>query len=247
MNDRTMKKLVIPAFVLALAAGAPAIAWAQNDEHHDTDTHQAMPGQGDESKPDKNRHDDKTKTKPGDQGGSQGTNHGGDQGGTGDHNATGGGNTMSGPNAMSGAEKNTRKHEDERDRTRELNRTSTMHNATGTNDRDHNSDRDRNKDRGGVHANIHIDLGNYRRTVSASHHFRIGVYHAPRGYAYRRWTLGARLPPEYFVRDYWLTDFAAYDLVAPPDGYVWVRFGPDALLIDEDTGEVIQVVYGVFI
>jgi len=29
-------------------------------------------------------------------------------------------------------------------------------------------------------------------------------------------------------------------------GYVWVRYGPDALLIDTYTGEIIQVRYDVF-
>ncbi len=50
----------------------------------------------------------------------------------------------------------------------------------------------------------------------------------------------------YFVRDYWLDNYEDFGLMDPPDGYTWVRYGPDALLIDEDTGEVVQVVYGVF-
>jgi Ni/Co efflux regulator RcnB len=29
-------------------------------------------------------------------------------------------------------------------------------------------------------------------------------------------------------------------------GTVWVRYGDDALLIDQYTGEVIQVAYGIF-
>ena len=32
----------------------------------------------------------------------------------------------------------------------------------------------------------------------------------------------------------------------PPPGTVWVRYGNDALLIDRYSGEVIQVVYGIF-
>ena len=32
----------------------------------------------------------------------------------------------------------------------------------------------------------------------------------------------------------------------PPYGYVWVRYGDDALLVDVDTGEILRVVYGVF-
>jgi len=34
--------------------------------------------------------------------------------------------------------------------------------------------------------------------------------------------------------------------MAPPDGYVWVRYGDDALLIDEYSGDIIQVEYDVF-
>jgi Ni/Co efflux regulator RcnB len=49
-----------------------------------------------------------------------------------------------------------------------------------------------------------------------------------------------------FVRDYWIGDFIMFALMSPPDGYVWVRVGDDALLVDADTGEVVQVVYDVF-
>ena len=42
--------------------------------------------------------------------------------------------------------------------------------------------------------------------------------------------------------DYWL-----FGLDVPPYGYEWVRYGPDALLIDLRSGEVIQVVYGRFL
>jgi Ni/Co efflux regulator RcnB len=85
-----------------------------------------------------------------------------------------------------------------------------------------------------------------RRNVVASRRFHAGAYRAPRGYRYRRWSYGAFLPRVYWGRDYWITDFLAYGLFAPPAGLVWVRYGPDALLIDEYTGEVIQVDYGVF-
>ena len=47
-------------------------------------------------------------------------------------------------------------------------------------------------------------------------------------------------------RDYWLTDYYAYDLMAPPYGYEWVRYGDDALLVNIYTGEILQVEYDVF-
>lgn len=34
--------------------------------------------------------------------------------------------------------------------------------------------------------------------------------------------------------------------MAPPPDAVWVRYGPDALLVDRMTGEIIRVQYGVF-
>jgi Ni/Co efflux regulator RcnB len=98
--------------------------------------------------------------------------------------------------------------------------------------------------RPGVH--VTVGIGGLRRNITAAHRFHAGDYRAPPGYAYRRWTFGERLPSEYFARDFWISDYLNFDLVGPPDGYTWVRFGPDALLIDEDTGEIIQVEYGVF-
>ena len=85
-----------------------------------------------------------------------------------------------------------------------------------------------------------------RKNVVAVHRFHAGAYRAPPGWRYRRWTFGERLPGLYFGRDFWITDFLAFGLFAPPDGLIWVRYGPDALLIDQYTGEIVQVDYGVF-
>ncbi len=90
------------------------------------------------------------------------------------------------------------------------------------------------------------DWAQFRRSYDAPRRFRVGVYHAPRGYSYRRWHHGDRLPRAYFARNYWLTNFVIYGLFAPPPGLMWVRYGPDALLIDTYTGEIVQVRYNVF-
>ena len=52
--------------------------------------------------------------------------------------------------------------------------------------------------------------------------------------------LGARplLPPA--------TYYGYYGLPYPPPGTVWVRYGDDALLIDQYTGEIVEVIYGLF-
>ena len=68
----------------------------------------------------------------------------------------------------------------------------------------------------------------------------------PAGFYARRWAWGMTLPPLFWARQYWLLDFATYDLPPPPFGAVWVRVGSDALLIDQTCGMVIEVDYGVF-
>ena len=95
-------------------------------------------------------------------------------------------------------------------------------------------------------ARANIDVHTYQRNVTAQRHFNAGTYRAPQGYSYRRWSYGQNLPAIYFGRNYCINDYNSYDLIAPPYGYVWVRFGPDALLINEYSGEIVQVDYGVF-
>lgn len=95
---------------------------------------------------------------------------------------------------------------------------------------------------GGQHASIN----SLRLNVQAQHQYHNGNYNQPQGYQARRWSYGERLPHAYFARDYWLTDYLDFGLFAPPDGLVWVRVGNDALLVDEISGDVVQVHYGVF-
>jgi Ni/Co efflux regulator RcnB len=98
----------------------------------------------------------------------------------------------------------------------------------------------------GHHAHATIDVSVWHKNFQADHHYHWGDYNGPPGYAYQRWGFGQNLPREYWAQNYWITNYLNFGLVAPPDGYVWVRYGPDAILIDEDTGDIIQVEYGVF-
>ncbi len=95
-------------------------------------------------------------------------------------------------------------------------------------------------------SHVKVDIATYRRNITAERRFHYGDYRAPAGYAYRRWTYGERLPGEYYARDYWILNYLNFGLPWAPDGYVWVRYGSDAILIDENTGEIVQVDYGVF-
>ena len=75
---------------------------------------------------------------------------------------------------------------------------------------------------------------------------RSGPYVYPPGWGYRRWEIGAFLPPIFLVRDYWYPDWDLLGLPPPPPDFQWVRYGPDLLLVNLTNGEVVEVVYDVF-
>jgi len=68
----------------------------------------------------------------------------------------------------------------------------------------------------------------------------------PSGWAYRAWAIGAILPPLFLAPDYYYPEWAQLGLEPPPPGDQWVRYGPDLLLVNIATGQVIDVAYGVF-
>jgi Ni/Co efflux regulator RcnB len=74
--------------------------------------------------------------------------------------------------------------------------------------------------------------------------FRGPEFNYPPGYSYRRWSLGERLPLLFLTPGYFFSDYAALGLDAPPYGYEWVRYGPDLLLVQLGTGQVVEVVPG---
>lgn len=76
----------------------------------------------------------------------------------------------------------------------------------------------------------------------------VGRYNYPRGYHYARYGIGYRLPLAFVISSYFILDWAAYGLAPPPyPGYQWVRVGPDMLLVDTATGQVVDAVYGGFV
>ena len=81
----------------------------------------------------------------------------------------------------------------------------------------------------------------------ARQRYSVGGYAWPRGYTTRLWLAGEWLPLAFFIDGrYDLNDYWFYDLYEPPIGCRWTRVGNDALLIDEVTGEVLDVVYDLF-
>jgi Ni/Co efflux regulator RcnB len=79
------------------------------------------------------------------------------------------------------------------------------------------------------------------------HHVHFGrpwVY--PPGWGYRRWAVGAVLPALFLAPAYYYANWADVGLTPPPPGFQWVQYGPDLLLVNVTTGEVVDVAYGVF-
>jgi Ni/Co efflux regulator RcnB len=68
----------------------------------------------------------------------------------------------------------------------------------------------------------------------------------PRGWSYRRWSIGALFPSLFLGPAYFYNNYATLGLQAPPPGYAWVRFGPDLVLVNLSTRAIEDVVYGVF-
>jgi Ni/Co efflux regulator RcnB len=137
-----------------------------------------------------------------------------------------------------GANERKRRNSERADDTRARTKPAVRDNPTVRNDDRPNWS---NKDR-----RPRVDVRRYNRNFTATRRYRVESYRQPYGYSYRRWNYGQRLPRHYYVRNFWLTNFLFYGLFTPPPGYIWVRYGPDALLIDEYTGEIVQVQYDIF-
>jgi len=91
-----------------------------------------------------------------------------------------------------------------------------------------------------------LDFHSWQRNFGAPKHFHWQPYHQPNGWYYRRWVFGMVLPSFFWTQDYWINDYWDFDLPDPPYGYVWVRYGDDALLVNVRTGFILQVEYDLF-
>ncbi|MFD1787135.1 RcnB family protein [Sphingomonas floccifaciens] len=78
--------------------------------------------------------------------------------------------------------------------------------------------------------------------------YRLPRYFAPRGYnyGYQRFGIGVTLGSILFSQNYWINDPWDYRLPPAYGPYRWVRYYNDAILVDIDTGEVVDVIYDIF-
>ncbi|HEY4339236.1 MAG TPA: RcnB family protein [Steroidobacteraceae bacterium] len=91
-----------------------------------------------------------------------------------------------------------------------------------------------------------VDRSAYQHNFKAARSFHVGPYHRPAGWSAHTWAYGQILPRAYFAPEYILSDYWLFALEVPPAGYEWVRDGDDALLVDVNSGEILQVEYGAF-
>lgn len=69
----------------------------------------------------------------------------------------------------------------------------------------------------------------------------------PGGYGYHRFFIGGILPAIFLGSAYIYADYVALGLAPPEPGFVWVRYGPDLVLVNQATGQIVNVAYGVFL
>ncbi|MHB8285646.1 MAG: RcnB family protein [Caulobacteraceae bacterium] len=108
-----------------------------------------------------------------------------------------------------------------------------------------------NGGRGGFGGDQRGGFGGQRGGGGFSYHgqnfqsFRAAPFNYPGGYGYRRWGIGQRLPRLFLSPGYFI-NWGAYNLGPPAPGCEWVRYGPDALMVNQYSGQVVDVAYGVF-
>ncbi len=83
-------------------------------------------------------------------------------------------------------------------------------------------------------------------SVYHSHYRYRHSWRRPPGFYIRIWNFGDFLPRSWYGPEWYILDPWAYDLPLPPPGYEWVRVGTDAVLIEEWSGRVVQVVRDLF-
>lgn len=111
--------------------------------------------------------------------------------------------------------------------------------------------RGRDGDRGGRYDHDrrgdrrHWERGRYPGVYFSSHRYRHS-WRPPAGYYVRLWGFGDFLPRGWYAPEYYINDPWNYDLPLAPPGFDWVRTGYDALLVDNYSGQVVQVVRNVF-
>ena len=83
-----------------------------------------------------------------------------------------------------------------------------------------------------------LHLGFYWNNLLREYH-RYGAW-------YGGFPRGLFLPRIFLARPYYFYDYYDLGIGPPPPGYIWVRYGPDLLLVNRHTGRIVDVIHGAF-
>jgi len=73
-------------------------------------------------------------------------------------------------------------------------------------------------------------------------------YAWPAGYAYSPYGPGMFVPAVFIAtQQYMLFDYIDFQVAPPPQGFQWIRLGPDLLLVNLSTGQISEAVPGMFV
>ncbi|MGQ0802116.1 MAG: RcnB family protein [Pseudomarimonas sp.] len=109
------------------------------------------------------------------------------------------------------------------------------------NDR-HRNDGYRHGNRGSIHWRTPQWRGSWNHGWSGHRYRAQARYYYPRGYARTSWSIGYRLPLVFLAANYFV-DYGTYGLAAPPYGCRWLRVDGDLLLVEIDSGEIVDILY----
>ena len=92
----------------------------------------------------------------------------------------------------------------------------------------------------------HMWERSWEHDYNAYNRFHWRPYIPPHGWYPQQWQFGMYLPYLFWTRNYWITNYWSFGLPQPPYGYIWVREGNNALLVNEQDGYILQVIYNIF-
>jgi Ni/Co efflux regulator RcnB len=76
--------------------------------------------------------------------------------------------------------------------------------------------------------------------------FVVDRYTWPRGFHFAYIPVGGFLPAALWAPNYFVENYGYYGVAPPPANFSWIRYGPDLVLINLDTGEIAQEILGAF-
>ncbi len=109
---------------------------------------------------------------------------------------------------------------------------------------DRNDRREYRQDRRDDRREYRQDQRAYAQYQRAERRYNAGRWQQPRGYTYRTYSYGQRLPSAY--NGYVVNDYNRYGLREPPRGYHYVRNGNDVVLAAIAGGLITAVIAGLF-